>query len=355
MKIKVKIVEAFSSNIPDWLKKELEGKNNSLKKMFANRGVDLSNMKYIPSIPPATSNAIAKIPDNYLQVWLVRDGFNPYSKQERPFKVYIPGYTNPEVHWEDASNRSWKDYNNVDKYPKKKLLTNTVEFGYIDLNDTTNTSQPIKNKRREAKKGSIERGVGQYKYVKDIYGEKENEYGGYRTDYDNIIGSEITYLDTKGQDKSGYLLHPDKYKKMLDDVNLDTYGKRLQAYYNRIKLARDSIRELDNMVVNIEDALKYKSGWNSNLFELISELYKQLSNCIYTYNRLAKECESSIKKYDSREKIDEAIKWSFDYHGHSLRQEIESIEKEIKKRREDVENSLKPNNNNDDDKVGDEN
>ena len=87
--------------------------------IIANKGIDLNNLIFTPSLPPATANAMSKFPSDYQQVYLLNSG-----NDWRDKVVYLPGINNPNVSWD--STDKWKE-KTVEKWPRKQLLNNIIE------------------------------------------------------------------------------------------------------------------------------------------------------------------------------------------------------------------------------------
>lgn len=254
----IRIVESFSKELPSWLVKD----KNAVKYLNS-KNIDLNKATYVPDRMISSGRDKRLKDSNKIQVFKLEDG-----------SVYIVGC--PVSPYIRVGNR-W-DYAN--RFSMKTIASIADEYGYIDISDSTNTNTDLKAQRRDAKAGSIDRGVGQYKHNKVKYNKKDDGF----TDWDNPIDDGYEWLTTKGQDKSGYKLpDPNKYVKMLNQVDKSNYGERVEKLYNKIKALKSDI-----------DNIEIKSGNGKT----ISDLYRRYSDVIYSYGNLLDGCQNAIDDDD---------------------------------------------------------
>ena len=121
------------------------------------------------------------------------------------------------------------------------------------MDDSSNFNRDKQDERRLSRQGALKRGEGQYEYDSKEY-PIDPKTG--RTNYgaDPIITKK--WLLTKGQDKSGYPIDKDKYKKMLDQADMQTYGRQYERYTKKLEALRSAIIDYmsgmtDNYIVQV--------------------------------------------------------------------------------------------------------
>lgn len=303
------LTEAYN-NLPSWLTDFFDHhpQGASAKKILSNRGIDLANATYIKGIMPRSNRDPVLKDSSRLTIFRLDDG--------RGEDIYIVGVTNPYLHVPDA--HSW-DYKYAKDLPIKTLLSLATEYGYIDTNDSRNSNKEVRRARAELRRNAApERGVGQHPVERKIYA--TDEYG--RHDYDNLIGTEIEWVMTKGQDKSGYPLDPEKYVKMLDNVGLDTYAARLESYYKKIESVRTRLIALfDKFDANDSDKYRTYGSFSRNVHEDIAEAMNSWSRAIKAYQNVKNEVAQIVSQHETSpsERTNERIQRVFAWEGKSFR------------------------------------
>lgn len=304
------LTESYS-NLPSWFTDFLDNSSDgkSVKKLLSNRGIDLANATYIKGVFPRSNRDPVLKDESRLTIFRLRDGRG----DER---VYIVGVNNP---WLRLPG-SW-DSKYANDLPMKTILSMATEYGYIDTNDSRNSNKDKRAERAALRRIDVagpQRGVGQYPVERKIYA--TDEYG--RKDWNNVIGTEIEWVMTKGQDKSGYPLDPEKYVKMLDKVGLDTYAARLESYYKKIESARARLIALfDKFDVNDSDKYRTYGSFSRNVHEDISEAMNSWSKAIKSYQTLKNQVAEIVARHEESpsEKTDERIQRAFAWEGKSFR------------------------------------
>lgn len=304
------LTEAYN-NLPSWFTDFLDtGRDGAaVKKVLTNRGIDLANATYIKGVFPRSNRDPVLKDESRLTIFRLDDGRSDE-------KIYIVGVNNPWLHLPG----SW-DSKYANELPMKTILSMATEYGYIDTNDSRNSNREKRKERaalRHIDVAGPQRGVGQHPVERKIYGTDEN---GHR-DWNNVIGTEIEWVMTKGQDKSGYPLDPDKYVKMLDNVGLDTYAARLESYYKKIESARSRIIALmGKFEVNDSDKYKTYGSFSRNVYSDIAEAMGSLSRAIESYQRVKNECGEIVKRHEEEpsDRTNERIKHVFAWEGKSFR------------------------------------
>lgn len=314
------LTESYN-NLPDWFTKFLDSASggNSLKKVLSNQGIDLANATYTKDQLPSSNRDPVLKDTSRLSIFRLRapDGRDPI--------VYIRGINNPMI-------KVNGEYKYVKDLPIKVLLDLTLEYGYIDLKDEHNLNQDLHKERAVLKQSGPVRGKGQYAITRNTYGTDAYGY----TDYDNILGTHIEWINTPGQDKSGYPLDPKKYIRMLDEVGLDTYSTRLSNFYNRIEECRAHIAELMNkLTIDMEYTA---TGFNLNAFSDIGSAIDLLGKTIDYYKKLKEECAAIVDRTTaSKEDIEKWLQRAFKYNADQIRDNLKAANKILS----DIESQLK--------------
>lgn len=299
--------EGFSSSFPSWLVKALERgeyyrKSGSDRNRKANIAWDTA--EYIPAKLPTSARAREYKDPNRLQVFLLDDGTSRTSNQ-----VYIPELGIIPSVW----NNRTRNYVNANRLNFNDLANMTVEYGYIDKSKDNTLDK--RRDRANAKKGSIER--------EPNMGQKWSDYS-------------QKWLTSRGYDKSGYPLNPDKYINMLAkmDVNdTEKASKRVEMYYNQIEDVRNKIiKELSKSSKDLANS-KGKGSFSSNRMEDLSNAIGYLSRAMYDYKNLLKSIEdlNKNKGKSGSEKEENAYK---SWVSLDLKRNGEEIKEYLKKAKE---------------------
>ena len=127
---------------------------------------------------------------------------------------------------------------------------------------------------------------------------------------------------SKGQDKSGYPLDPEKYVKMLDNVGLDTYAARLESYYKKIESARTRLIALfSKFDANDSDKYRTYGSFSRNVHEDIAEAMNSWSRAIKSYQNVKNEVALIVSQHEisPSERTNERIQSVFAWEGKSFR------------------------------------
>jgi hypothetical protein len=278
---KIKLNEIFSPNLPEWLVKDKYINQALLKK-----GINLAGATYTP-MGKYTSLKDPIFKDNTkLLVWVIGR------------QIYIPGVTNPTL-------SLGSQYRAASKTALSKIQDAASEFGYIDLADPSNITADIKKARAEAISGSIERGKGQYSYqptkwATDEEGNMETEpdrWGNMSKTYRQIPDGPVQWAVTKDQDKSGYPLpDPYKYVKILNTVNKDNYGDKLEIVYAKIRKAqKDMAKAIEDYDFRNErdDSYKDSSYYIRDMADCLKKAVDKYKKILSTITELTKNSTPS--------------------------------------------------------------
>lgn len=288
------LLESFDPSIPNWLRKFLAEKYTvaAAEKNY----IALDKLKFTRIDLPTSSKGIKRTGKFGTTVFLLCDK-----------SVYFPGLNDKQHYFSGGSFKSTSIEN---------ILRDTIDIGYVNTNDEAVNIGPLKGKRREAKfnylSTAARRKDAQYKlhdteYIPSHYDDSGNYVYG-----KTVVKDTYTWQTKPNFDKSGYPLDPDKYKRMLDDVNLSTYSTRLDSYYKKLQdLRSDIVNDLNNL-----DVRKYSNS--DDLFRALDEF----KNAVYYYNSLNRGIENIINN-DEYENKDLGIRAAFDWDGLDLRKYIE--------------------------------
>lgn len=314
------LTEDFGT-FPDWLK-DFFNKDKVLKSKLNKYGLDLANATFISGQLPRNARDPAFRDPSRLAVFRMSD--RPGGRYE---VIYIPGFTDPTV-YPDENNR-WNRYN-ASAISKKKLLELTLEYGYIDMSDSSNSNLALRKQRYDAKSGMIsrDRAAGQTPQRTNV------QYGTYedgRTNWDDVIGYDIKWVTKRGYDKSGYPLDPDKYGRMLDKVGLEDYSVRLEMLYNKIESARTRlIAVISKYSVADSTKVKVRSTWERNIFGDIARIAQDFSRSIDTYRDLENDIQEIVNSQISDSDKDERIRYAFKWNGKRVRDYLKEVTDALK-------------------------
>ena len=313
--------EDFSPSMPTWLTRWLKNNQQYLKRLSNRSNLDLNRLTFVKvpkdEIPTNGFHPLMKDTTKQL-VYLLRDEMGKVI-------IYLPGYNDKEAFHANSLDKD--TYSAVGNLPKKSLLDYTLILGYIDLKDESSFNRTKKGARADAIKGVVERGKGQYPWMDKEYETKED---GSR-DWDTY--KEIQrWAVTKGQDKSGFEIDAEKYKKKLDSADMKTYGIQMERYAKKLNSLRLEIVDfISNMRVD-----RSIDSWGSG----ISEVIRYFEDAIFRYERLQKDIDDIINDSDrSDEQKNNHIQRLFDSNGYfgsikDLRDNIESAQDKLRQVKE---------------------
>lgn len=301
----LKLDEAFSATMPEWLKAWLRKNKankdsrvgNGLRMALSNASeteyrardynfnsptgnfIDLQKAKFY-SIDVPTSSRDIHLREPFLPIYRlgkyateINDGVSITVLQDE--RIYIPG----------VNDNDYFNYGkNLGELTKTALLNETIDFCYLDLREEENFIDPDKlTQRKDSKEGEVKR--FNKAAIKNI--EKQNKdarlYGG----NDIMI------------DKSGYLLDPSILIKKLNLYHRQNYAKAVKSYYERLNEVRKALqKELSYIDIKNKryDEEKLQEA-TKELFETIS-LFRALKGALDSALKL-KDKENLLKTLDS--------------------------------------------------------
>lgn len=223
-----KLNELFDSSVPKWLRKELSryssfendlhthytydkgprpsytkgrgdswAHENPVGSIYYTTDIDLSKMKVVETEPPAKFNKSPyKDLERYIPIFLLDNGDGSTS-------TYLKGLNDQEI--DPTTQKAFKYTSVVD------LIKRCKAFAYIDTEDPANQG---------------------YKQKQDLHTQAKKELKNV-TNYER--DKAFAGTDNTSYDKSGYLVDPDKYKKLLDQNKFSNLSNLLQQVYDTIK------------------------------------------------------------------------------------------------------------------------
>ena len=314
-------------NFPDWLKKFLV-KRKDVKERLTKMGVDLARATFISGQLPRNARDPAFKDPTRVAVFRMVDRVG--GKYE---VIYIPGITDPDVY--PSESNQWERWR-ASAISKKKLLELTLEYGYIDMNDSRNSNLALRKERSDAKRDMVvrDRAAGQTAVRTNVeYGKDERGYN----DFNNIVSYDIKWVTKRGYDKSGYKLDPDKYGRMLDDAGLENYSVRLEMLNKKLEGVRSRIIALFQQYT-ARDSANYKSkdSWDNGIYADLSRVTQDFSRAITAYVTLEKSIDSILKRGDEEGdnadwNPDRRIAYTFKWEGKRVRDYIADCTDLLKK------------------------
>lgn len=306
---KIHLKEDLSPSLPYWLKKEFDG---NLKSILLKNNIALDKVKFIQSDFPSTSNQVTKM------------------KQSNKYPIFFLGNRDIYIPGIYGDNKYSLKYDNYYKnIPMKNIIKDATDFGYIDLSDASNTTIDIKKQRKEVKQGTIPRGKGQYLYKETEYIPGHNEEGKWVPGYDRETGKQ-EWRTLKGEDKSGYILNPDKYKNILDNLDLSNYSIVLGRYYNKLNNIKTEIQnKLSNWDIKEYGIPKF-GAWGIPLYNILDNF----NNVVNIYQQILKGIDKIVNssKLTEEEKKEYIQDYATGFYGiGNLRDKVEDLQDELKK------------------------
>lgn len=296
----IKLKEAFSKGLPQWLLKELGLLGRGSNKYWANEltklGIDPANAEYIPADIPTSGRDPFFKDLTKLPVYRLQDN-----------RVYIPGYNDGGMVRYNGEYWYYKDLS------RKALLSMTTEFGYlVPSNEVAELRKQRKANKPYDRKKAAQHRQPEYNNTKE---------DGSR-DWDNPSG--YKWVTNSGYDKSGYKLDPEKYVRKLNEIGLNNYSAKLKKYYNVIVEAQKSVADA---------VLNFDVRSTSDGIEL-RDLTHYLGNAISNYKSLSREIDILLKEVnsgeESREEADRYLsRWTSRY-GERIYDSINELKKLLK-------------------------
>ena len=273
------INEKFSESMPDWLKKAFKRNQKYLYGDVRNSelGLALDKAEYIPAPIPSSARAKEFKDPNRLQIFRIGDN------------IHIPKVIHSYVR---VPGKGYVDTNTLNY---KTLVSITDEYGYLDLGKYN--TKDLRKSRSIAKAGADNN--------------RKKNMGQSWSEYNN------SWITSRGYDKSGYPLKPDKYIKMLSDLDASDTSRaeqRIEKLYNRIENVKADVAE--QLKASSKELINKKSKsvfGGSNGFSDLSDALGYVSRAIESYKDLLKTIENLNERNKNNESDDKSyLKWYSD-------------------------------------------
>ena len=305
------LTEAFSEELPNWVLKHIigyDGKNlNRLGDKMSKKGVNWSTAHF-EEVDPATLTQEDFKSENPL---LVLDVAVPWRNGEGTSRtIYIPAMEEGDY----ITNPSNGRFSSIGRAAKADVIKWTNRAGWIHLDDKL---PQLRSDRVKSRKGSLERGRGQYPYEVTTYNPttRESESTG-----------EIQWFVAKGQDKSGYALgNLEVLARKLSVLTVDNYQQILSG-------VEKALEGLKSEVLSLLDNPQLRA----TIFTNRSAIGKveRLADRVTTQVRELKEIRSYL---ESRAKGDpEDFQKSLNYYSADSYYSVAEIRKGIREIKADV-------------------
>lgn len=258
-------------------------KHRSLAAALSEYGVDLSKAKFISGPVPKKSTDPRLTRPNV--------GFLLIQDDQGKTQVYSPGLNDQQ-----ASIITNKDghFDTLKYIPKPKILENSIDFCYVNLDDKDNLITDKVTSRN------------------DPANQEDNAFKRGKPKYRTWSGT---------TDASGYMVDPEKYKKKLMELGMsgEKIQKKLTSYANELKSLhrdavnafqdfdiigdRDSISTQQEILVTIKDAVSYYNNLVSNAGEIANRYPQGNANAedyyVRSFMRYDNELKKRLKSIDS--------------------------------------------------------
>lgn len=251
--------EDFDSSMPSWLARAIKMHNMSYATGHDDLeyNVPLDSMKWVVDDFPTTGK-LNNIGNNEIIALLIDKSGDAH---DGDYIVYIPTIGIGEQETIQINGR----YRNISSMSLKALAPYVVAYAHtINSSSSLDDLKTKRNNRMLNKQGGINRAS-----------DDEIKYA-----YDTIY------------DKSGYLVDPTKYKKLLAQLHANDYSNRLEDLYVVLSDVKNKIKEfisLDDFLSDAKDNKPLYSKSKSDYFKDINDHYK---DAITNYKCALEELEA---------------------------------------------------------------
>lgn len=262
----VKLTEDFDPSMPNWLMRAIKINNQNshmLHKDFA-YNYELDKLKWTIDDVPEKGKLSQYFDNGYLCAVLIDKSGDEHIGN---YIVYAPSLYigNDETIEVNGRNRR------IDSMSMKALTPYIKEIAYTQL-DNSELRQK-QSDRYDSQKGTIDRyDLGSKPYNKDI-------------------------------DKSGYIVDPNKYTKLLAKLHLTDYSNRLSDLYVVLSNVKSKIKDFvnaDNFLPDAKnDASKYSVDYNSSA-RYFQTIYTNYTKAIENYKYAMEELDNIEKEKENR-------------------------------------------------------
>lgn len=262
--------EDFDSSMPSWLARAIKMNNtNSMGHKDYNYTMPLDTMKWKVE-PFPEKGKLDNIGDNeYIAMLIDTSG----DEHKGDYIVYFPAafIGNNESIYINGRNRR------IDSMSLRALAPYVKEYAHTVGNiDAVRNVRQKQIDRNNAKSGSIDRI------------DKDNRYAyGYDTKFD----------------KSGYIVDPDKYVKLLAQLHQQDYANRLEDLYVVLSDVKNKIKDFmsaDDFLPDAKDDTSAYSVGSKSKAKYFNEISKNYNNAISNYKHAIDELDNISKSKNAK-------------------------------------------------------
>ena len=307
------LTEKFSKNIPDWVIQHIDKRYNPIKDKLS-RNIDLNNAEWEPiDKNNITTKDISNDDPDKIRIFRL-----DFAHDNKFIYTYIPGYEDGSYVYLPRDGK----YHYISKMAKKDIVNAIIDGGVL-----TCDSQSLSKKRQDradAKKGSINRGIGQFQR----YDYAKNQDG--TSDFSTKIYNNKWY-NSRGQDKSGYeqVDYLKTLARKLTKMDKDNY----KIIMNKMKTSIDEAKDLFIQLLKTSpEKLAYgttnRDRWDSSWMRVAYDTNSTLKDLIKEYE----DIDKTIKRSEEKGNIEDTISYLNDgyYNLGEIRKNLGTLSTNLK-------------------------
>lgn len=259
-----KLTEDFDPSMPNWLMRAIKLNNNSRNRGHKdiNYNVPFDTMKWTVEPFPEKGKLDNVGSNEYIALLIDKSG----DRLEGQYTVYFPAayIGNDETIEINGRNRR------IDSMSLRALAPYVKEYAHtIGSSDSKKDVHQKQLNRQDARNGSIDR-------------INSNNAYSYPYGYDNI-------------DKSGYIVDPNKYKRLLAQMKSSQYAERLEEVYVVLSDLKTKLKNYASQDEIIPDAKDNRYSPRNISVEKFAKAYEQYKEAIRYYQWATDELENISK------------------------------------------------------------
>ena len=307
------LAEKFSRNIPDWVIQHIDKRYSPIKDKLS-RTIDLNTAEWEPiDKNNITTKDISNDDPDKIRIFRL-----DFAHDNKFIYTYIPGYEDGSYVYLPRDGK----YHYISKMAKKDIVNAIIDGGVL-----TCDSQSLSKKRQDradAKKGSINRGIGQFQR----YDYAKNQDG--TSDFSTKIYNNKWY-NSRGQDKSGYeqVDYLKTLARKLTKMDKDNY----KIIMNKMKTSIDEAKDLFIQLLKTSpEKLAYgttnRDRWDSSWMRVAYDTNSTLKDLIKEYE----DIDKTIKRSEEKGNIEDTISYLNDgyYNLGEIRKNLGTLSTNLK-------------------------
>lgn len=307
------LAEKFSRNIPDWVIQHIDKRYSPIKDKLS-RTIDLNTAEWEPiDKNNITTKDISNDDPDKIRIFRL-----DFAHDNKFIYTYIPGYEDGSYVYLPRDGK----YHYISKMAKKDIVNAIIDGGVL-----TCDSQALSKKRQDradAKKGSINRGIGQFQR----YDYAKNQDG--TSDFSTKIYNNKWY-NSRGQDKSGYeqVDYLKTLARKLTKMDKDNY----KIIMNKMKTSIDEAKDLFIQLLKTSpEKLAYgttnRDRWDSSWMRVAYDTNSTLKDLIKEYE----DIDKTIKRSEEKGNIEDTISYLNDgyYNLGEIRKNLGNLSMNLK-------------------------